>query len=101
MENVGVIEKDEIQVMSAGTGVSHSEYNKSKEKPVSLLQIWIFPKEQNVTPRYDQKNLKELQKMNSLYPIVTPNKSGTECGFIKMPGCTWVILTNQPPLNIK
>ena len=51
MENIGVIEKDEIQVMSAGTGVSHSEYNKSKEKSVSLLQIWIFPKEQNVIPR--------------------------------------------------
>ena len=77
LENIGVIEKDEIQVMSAGKGVSHSEYNKSKEEPVSLLQIWIFPKKQNVTPRYDQKNLKELQKMNSLYPIVTPNKSGT------------------------
>ena len=78
MENVGVIEKDEIQVMSAGTGISHSEYNKSIEKSLSLLQIWILPKEKNVIPRYDQKNRKELQIMNSLYPIVTPNKSGTE-----------------------
>jgi len=78
MENEGVIEKDEIQVMSAGTGVSHSEYNKSVEKSVSLLQIWIFPKEQNIAPRYDQKSLKELQKINNLYPIVTPNKNGQE-----------------------
>ena len=78
MENVGVIEKDEIQVMSAGTGVSHSEYNKSEEIPVSLLQIWILPKEQNIAPRYDQKSLKELQKINNLYPIVTPDKNGPE-----------------------
>ena len=78
MENEGVIEKDEIQVMSAGTGVSHSEYNKSEEKPVSLLQIWILPKEQNIAPRYDQKSLKELQKINNLYPIVTPDKNGPE-----------------------
>ena len=78
MENEGVIEKDEIQVMSAGTGVSHSEYNKSGQKPVSLLQIWIFPKEQNIAPRYDQKSLKELQKINKLYPIVTPDKNGPE-----------------------
>ena len=60
MENIGIIETDEIQVMSAGTGIYHSEYNKNKDNPVSLLQIWVFPNIQNVTPRYDQKNIKDL-----------------------------------------
>ena len=43
MDNIGVIETDEIQVMSAGSGVYHSEYNKNKDQSVSLLQIWVFP----------------------------------------------------------
>ena len=73
MDNVGVIEADEIQVMSAGTGVYHSEYNRNKDQAVSLLQIWIFPNEQNVKPRYDQKNIKDLKKVNALYPMVTPD----------------------------
>ena len=75
MDNVGVIEADEIQVMSAGTGVYHSEYNRNKDQAVSLLQIWVFPNTQNVTPRYDQKNIQALKTPNSLYPVVSP-KSG-------------------------
>ena len=73
MDNIGVIEADEIQVMSAGTGVYHSEYNRNKDQAVSLLQIWVFPNEQNVKPRYDQKNIKDLKKVNALYPMVTPD----------------------------
>lgn len=76
MDNVGVIESDEIQVMSAGTGVYHSEYNRSKDQPVSLLQLWVFPHTQNVTPRYDQKNIKDLKIINVFYPIVTPDPKG-------------------------
>ena len=76
MNNIGVIETDEIQVMSAGSGVYHSEYNKNKDQSVSLLQIWVFPNKKNVTPRYDQKNIKDLKKVNSFYPIVTPNQNG-------------------------
>ena len=76
MDNIGVIETDEIQVMSAGSGVYHSEYNKSRDQSVSLLQIWVFPNKKNVTPRYDQKNIKDLKKVNSFYPIVTPNQNG-------------------------
>ena len=78
MDNIGVIETDEIQVMSAGSGVYHSEYNKNKDQSVSLLQIWVFPNKKNVTPRYDQKNIKDLKKVNSFYPIVTPNQKGPE-----------------------
>ena len=76
LDNIGVIETDEIQVMSAGSGVYHSEYNKNKDQSVSLLQIWVFPNKRNVTPRYDQKNIKDLKKVNSFYPIVTPNRNG-------------------------
>ena len=76
MDNIGVIEADEIQVMSAGTGIFHSEYNKNKDKEVKVLQLWVLPKERNVTPRYDQKSIKELKKTNTLYPIVTPDPNG-------------------------
>ena len=76
MDNIGVIEADEIQVMSAGTGIFHSEYNKNKDKQVKVLQLWVLPKEKNVTPRYDQKSIKELKKTNILYPIVTPDPNG-------------------------
>lgn len=76
MDNIGVIEVDEIQVMSAGTGVYHSEYNKNADQAVSLLQLWVFPREQNVAPRYDQKSIKDLKKNNALYPIITPDPQG-------------------------
>jgi len=73
MDNIGFIEADEIQIMSAGTGIIHSEYNKNKDQPISLLQLWVIPHTRNVTPRYDQKNIKNLKKTNAFYPIVTPN----------------------------
>ena len=76
MDNIGVIEADEIQVMSAGTGVYHSEYNKNSDRSVNLLQLWVFPNQKNVTPRYDQKSIKEFKKTNTLYPIITPNSEG-------------------------
>ena len=73
MENVGVIKANEIQGMSAGSGIFHSEYNKNIDKDVNLLQIWILPKEKNIIPRYDQKNIEDLKKPNTLYPIITPH----------------------------
>lgn len=76
MDNTGVIEADEVQVMSAGTGVYHSEYNKNQDQAVNLLQLWVFPHTQNVNPRYDQKNIAALKKPNTFYPIVTPDPSG-------------------------
>ena len=73
MDNIGVVAVDEIQVMSAGTGVSHSEYNKNKDQPLNLLQLWVLPNQQNVVPRYDQKNIKSLKKTNALYRVISPN----------------------------
>ena len=74
MGNVGEINEGEIQVMSAGTGVYHSEYNKNKDKPINLLQLWVIPKTRNVKPRYDQKSLRECKKTNAFYQILSPNQ---------------------------
>lgn len=74
MGNVAVIKEGDVQAMSAGTGVTHSEYNQSKEKQVKFLQIWIFPNKKNVTPRYDQVSIKDIKKENEFYQIVSPNK---------------------------
>lgn len=73
MNNVAVIKAGDIQVMSAGSGVTHSEYNKSKDKPVKFLQIWVFPNKKNVTPRYDQITLNSNDRINKLQQIVSPN----------------------------
>jgi quercetin 2,3-dioxygenase len=73
MGNVTVIKNGDIQVMSAGTGIKHSEYNKNKSDLVKFLQIWVFPKERNVTPRYDQLTLKESDRHNKLQQILSPN----------------------------
>lgn len=73
MGTTAVIRKGEIQVMSAGTGVMHSEYNKNKDELVKFLQIWVFPDKMNVTPRYDQISIKENEKINDFQQILSPN----------------------------
>ena len=72
MGNIGVINEGEIQVMSAGTGVYHSEYNKNSDNFVNLLQLWVIPKEQDVEPRYDQLSIRQLKKKNSFYQVLSP-----------------------------
>jgi redox-sensitive bicupin YhaK (pirin superfamily) len=74
MGNVQVIEQNDVQIMSAGTGVYHSEYNQSKAEPVNFLQIWVFPKEHNISPRYDQKTFLPEERKNRLQLIVSANK---------------------------
>ncbi len=73
MGNVSVIRENDIQVMSAGTGITHSEYNKNKDKSVSFLQIWVFPKTRNVKPRYDQISLDASKQQNRLEQVLSPN----------------------------
>lgn len=75
MGNIGVIHPNEIQAMSAGSGVTHSEYNHSKTEEINLLQIWVFPKERNITPRYDQRFFTEEDKNGKFKTIVAPVKS--------------------------
>ena len=73
MGNISVIKHGDIQVMSAGTGITHSEYNKSKEQPVKFLQIWVFPNKKNVTPRYDQLTLNLNDRRNKLQQVLSPD----------------------------
>jgi redox-sensitive bicupin YhaK (pirin superfamily) len=75
MGNVAVIKNGDVQVMSAGTGITHSEYNKNLNKAVKFLQIWVFPNKRNVTPRYGQLTLKKEERINRLQQIVSPNQN--------------------------
>lgn len=74
MGNVAVIKEGDVQIMSAGTGITHSEYNKNKDKEVKFLQIWLFPNKKNVTPRYDQISIREITEENKFYQVLSPNK---------------------------
>jgi redox-sensitive bicupin YhaK (pirin superfamily) len=70
-----VIRKNDVQIMSAGTGVVHSEFNASKTAGVNFLQIWVIPTERNVTPRYDQKTFDPTARENALQVVVSPDKT--------------------------
>jgi len=73
MGNHGTISAGEIQVMSAGTGIFHSEFNHEQAKPLELFQIWIFPNKKNVSPRYNQISLADIEKVDEFYQILSPN----------------------------
>jgi hypothetical protein len=68
------IKTGEVQIMTAGSGINHSEYNYSKDEDVNFLQIWILPKEKNINPRYDQKDFTEILKSNQLITVVSPDE---------------------------
>jgi len=68
----GHIGEDEIQIMSAGKGIRHSEFNASSTEDVNLLQIWVFPKERNIEPRYDQMRYSPDKTHNSFLTVVSP-----------------------------
>jgi quercetin 2,3-dioxygenase len=71
-----VIQTNEVQIMSAGSGLTHSEFNGSKTEPVNFLQIWVFPKERDIQPRYGQKSFKPEDRVNRLQTVVSPEKDG-------------------------
>jgi redox-sensitive bicupin YhaK (pirin superfamily) len=75
MGTMAVIKNGDVQVMSAGTGISHSEMNKNTDKAVKFLQIWVFPNKQNVTPRYGQITLNADDRKNRFQQIVSPNQN--------------------------
>lgn len=76
MGNHGIIKHGDVQIMSAGSGIAHSEYNASKDEALKLFQIWVFPKERNITPRYDQKTYPLEGRKNSWQVVVSPNHEG-------------------------
>lgn len=88
MGHAQAIQVDEVQVMSAGTGVFHSEYNHHKDKPVNLLQTWLFPNKKNVQPRYDQRVFPAAERINTWQSIVSPE--GREDAGIKIHQDAWI-----------
>ncbi len=73
MGNTHVIKEGEVQVMSAGTGISHSEYNASDTDPVNFLQIWVLPKLKNIEPRYSQKEFSSDDRNNDFQIVIAPD----------------------------
>lgn len=89
--NEEVIRPGEIQVMSAGTGVRHSEYNYSKTESVSFLQIWVVPDKNGYKPRYDQKMFDPADRKNRIQTVISPNK---ENGGLWLNQNAWFSLAN-------
>ncbi len=87
-----VIKKGDVQIMSAGTGIVHSEKNASNSEPVKFLQIWIFPNKKNIAPRYDQKSFTDEEKTNRLLTVVSP--IGTTDGGVQIQQDAWFHLGN-------
>lgn len=75
MGTSSIITNGEVQIMSAGTGVTHSEFNSSADEDLQLFQLWVFPKEKNIKPRYDQRKFDALDKVNTFTTVVSPNES--------------------------
>ena len=78
MGNIQIIAPGEVQVMSAGTGLYHAEYNHSQTEDVKFFQLWIFPREKGLKPRYDQKLFPEQDIQNHLITLVTPDTDQME-----------------------
>ena len=76
MGNEGAIRAGEVQVMSAGTGITHSEYNGNSAAELKLFQIWIIPNKRNVAPRYDQFTIDPSSHHNRFAQLVSPNEDG-------------------------
>ncbi len=68
-----IIRQGDVQIMSAGSGIAHSETNANKDKDVKFLQVWVFPKEQNIEPRYEQKSFKHEDRTDKIVTVVAPD----------------------------
>lgn len=92
MGNKQVIRQGDVQVMSAGTGIQHSEKNRNHDQDVRFFQIWIFPKERNLKPRYDQMHFSNEDKKNKFLTVVSP--VGTKDGGVQINQDAWFSLGN-------
>lgn len=81
MGHTSVIRAGEVQVMSAGSGITHSEYNSNEDKPLNFFQIWVFPDKKNVEPRYDQRKFDFIHDKNKLVQIVGPKDDAENTGL--------------------
>ena len=90
MGNKQVIRPGDVQVMSAGTGIQHSEKNKNRDKEVKFFQIWVLPNKKNVQPRYDQHHFSDADKHNKLLPVVSP--MGSADGGVQIYQDAWFSL---------
>ena len=70
----GIIKEGDVQIMSAGTGIRHSEFNASQTDTVNFLQVWVFPKKENIQPRYDQKAFDINGRLNKWQVVVSPDE---------------------------
>ncbi len=68
-----IIRQHDVQIMSAGSGIAHSEINANKHQALKLLQIWVLPKEKNIEPRYQQKSFKPEDRLNQILTVVAPD----------------------------
>ena len=68
-----IIKQGDVQIMSAGSGIEHSEQNANRDKEVQFLQIWVFPKEKNIEPRYEQKSFAKEDRFNKWQTVVSPH----------------------------
>jgi redox-sensitive bicupin YhaK (pirin superfamily) len=99
MGNEKVVSYGEVQVMSAGTGIQHSEMNASSTEIAKTLQIWVFPNQKNVTPRYDQKAFDLESKKNEWITVISPNTQPVEGSIWIYQDCFFsmgVFDVNQP-----
>ncbi len=71
-----VIRHGDVQIMSAGSGIEHSEVNANADRPVKLLQIWVFPQEKNIAPRYEQKTFDPADRQGRFQTVVSPTDPG-------------------------
>lgn len=76
MGNESIIQKGEVQIMSAGTGLTHSEFNPDPQEELNLLQIWVYPKVRNIQPRYAQDFFESHERIDALQTVVSPDNSG-------------------------
>ncbi|MFC5285390.1 pirin family protein [Pedobacter alpinus] len=86
-----IIKSGDVQIMSAGSGIKHSEYNASKTEPVDFLQIWVFPKVEDIEPRYEQVSFNEADKTNKFLTVVSPDEND---GSITIKQDAWFSLGN-------
>jgi quercetin 2,3-dioxygenase len=70
-----IIKEGDVQIMSAGSGIAHSEKNANKTSPVKFLQVWVFPKQRNIAPRYEQKSFPKAERVNKLTTVVAPDNN--------------------------